>query len=192
MNDFSSIPTWALICGLLLTTTGHAAKYLPGQIEHNDSVYEQCNSFTLRYGLVIKVAEIGWYAPSCAESPPILQASNKIVRFHYFKNVKADFFKQSAAEYFLKNLPSEAEKQQLTAVLNEFNSGYTDIADGEYFDLVHSAGDQLKLFKNDQLLAVANNAPFSQQYFNIWFGQEPVIDRLKSAFSDCSQSRMTC
>lgn len=181
-----------LLWGLLITTTGHASNDLPEHIEHNEQLYEQCNSYTLRYGLVIKVAEIGWYAPNCSEAPPILEASNKILRFQYFKNVKADFFKKSAAEYFLKNLPNDDQRRQLATVLTEFNDGYTDITDGEYYDLIHVAGNRLSLFKNDQLLAEANSAPFSQQYFNIWFGQQPVIERLKSAFSECGQSRMTC
>jgi len=177
---------------LLMAQPSMAAGHLPKNIDHNNLSYEQGDVFTLRYGLVIKVAEIGWYAPNCAEAPPILEASNKIVRFHYFKNVKADFFKESAAEYFLKNLNSDQQKRQLADVLQEFNAGYTDIADGEYFDLIHSAGDQLSLFKNDHLLAVANNAPFSQSYFNIWFGQEPVIDKLKTAFSKCEKKRLYC
>ena len=170
-----------------------AADHLPETLTQNNNPFERCNKFTLRYGFVIKVAEIGWYAPDCSETTSILEEPNKIVRFHYFKNVDADFFKESAEEYFLLNLANMQKLQnQMKAPLVAFNAGYTDIADGEYFDLVHTNGSNLSLYKNDELLMVSENSQFSNSYFNIWFGDIPVISKLKFAFTECTPKLRTC
>ncbi len=172
------------ILALIIAGSVRATEHLPSTIDQNNNQYERCNAFTLRYALVIKVVEIGWYAPNCSEASTILETGNKIVRFHYLKNVDADFFKESAEEYFLLNLDDEVLQKQLTEPLLAFNAGYTDITGGEYFDLVHSGGSQLSLYKNHELLTVSDNSVFSQAYFNIWFGRKPVISKLKNAFSN--------
>ena len=156
--------------------------HLPNVIEQNSSLYERCKSYTLRYGFILKVAEIGWYSPNCSTTEPVLQATNKIIRFHYLKNVSADFFKQSAEEYFLINLNDSEQLSTLKQPLTEFNANYTDIKAGEYFDLVHLDENHLSLYKNKELLSQSNNKLLSTNYFNIWFGEKPVIDKLKSTF----------
>ncbi len=159
-----------------------SSKYLPGLIELNNTQYDLCQNFTLRYGLVIKIADIGWYAPNCDESSVISEQTDKIIRFHYHKNVSADFFKESAEEYFLLNLENQSEHDLLYEHLTQFNDAYTDIKSGEYFDLVHWNDEQLSLWKNKQLLVKINHTDFARKYLNIWFGKVPVIKKLKSAF----------
>ena len=160
-----------------------SAKHLPAVIEHNNKPFQQCKDYTLRYGLLIKVAEIGWYSPDCTQQKNVLASGNKVIRFHYLVNVSGDFFKKSAQEYFLLNLENQEQQKQFNDVLTAFNSGYKDIKDGEYFDLVHIDDASLSLFKNNELLSVTKNSLFSRKYFNIWFGNIPVIDKLKLAFS---------
>ncbi len=167
-----AVPTWA-----------YSTDHLPTSIEQDNTQYERCKSYTLRYGFILKVAEIGWYAPSCVKSKPVLQATNKIIRFHYLKDVSADFFKESAEEYFLINLNNSAEQQSLKQPLIDFNANYTDIKAGEYFDLVHVDETNLSLYKNQQLLSVTQNRLLSKNYFNIWFGDKPVVNKLKKAFN---------
>jgi hypothetical protein len=164
------------------TSLAWSADQLPNVINHEQNEFQLCKQFTLKYGLIFKIAEIGWYAPEC-NGLSVLASGNKIVRFHYFKNVKADFFKQSAEEYFMLNLISEAQKQALTEPLKKFNNGYTDIQAGEYFQLLHQDDTKLSLFKNDVLLAATENNELASLYFNIWFGQQPVIEKLKNAFN---------
>ena len=159
-----------------------SADLLPNEIKHEQREFQLCKQFTFKYGLIFKIAEIGWYAPECNE-PSLLASGNKILRFHYFKNIKADFFKQSAEEYFMLNLSSEAQKQALTEPLKNFNEGYTDIQAGEYFQLLHQDDIKLSLYKNDVLLAITENNELASLYFNIWFGQQPVIEKLKNAFN---------
>lgn len=167
---------------LLITPVSWAKEHLPTQINRDNILFEQCNAYTLKYALVIKIAEIGWYAPNCKEST-LLNSENKILRFHYFKDVKADFFKKSAEEYFLKNLNSEQKYDDLLNDLVLFNSGYTEIKPGEYFELVHREENTLSLYRNNKLLASTENKDLAVNYFNIWFGSEPVIDKLKKAFN---------
>lgn len=172
-----------LICLLLTLSTALDAKSkLPTEISRNNQTFQQCDRFTFKYGFVIKVFEIAWYSPQC-QSQSLLESNNKILRFYYFKNVKADFFKQSAEEFFIKNLEPYQRQDQLIAALKAFNQGYEPIKPGDYFQLEHFNTSQISLFKNNDLLASADNADLAKNYFNIWFGQEPAIARLKEAFS---------
>ncbi|MFC3195459.1 chalcone isomerase family protein [Marinicella sediminis] len=170
------------LASLLLCQTAWATDNLPSTISHNTADFQLCEDFTLRYGVVIKVAEIGWYAPDCSASVSLLEANQKILRFHYHKNVSGDFFRESAEEYFLINLENKEQQRDLTQPLQQFNQGYTDIKSGEYFDLVHWQDKELNLFKNNQLLASTTNPILANKYFNIWFGKSPVINKLKKAF----------
>jgi len=168
---------------MLLATTNwvNGKDFLPLSLNEDNIEYQCCNDFTLRYGFVIKVAEIGWYAPACDDTS-LLKSNNKILRFHYFKDVKADFFKQSAEEYFLLNLDNRAQQTALLAPLKNFNDGYTNIQPGEFFQLVHTNQNKLSLYRNKDLLASTENADIATKYFNIWFGKIPVIEKLKKAF----------
>ena len=75
-----------------------------------------------------------------------IKIGNKIVRFHYFRDVKADFFKESAEDYFVKNLTGEQKRPELIEDLKKFNNSYTGIKPGEYFDLFHQDKEKLSLF----------------------------------------------
>lgn len=166
---------------LLMTSPTLSKEYTPESIQQNNLIFERCNQFTFRYGFVIKVAEIAWYSPNCG-ALSLLETESKILRFHYFKDVKAGFFKDSAEEYFILNLNDDPQKQALIEAMNQFNNGYTHIESGDYFQLVHTNNSKLSLFKNDELLMTTENADLSQKYFHIWFGKEPVIEKLKTAF----------
>lgn len=166
-----------ILCSLNLK----AEEILPLSLTENNTQFERCDEYTLRYGFVIKVVDIGWYAPACNEIT-LLESSNKILRFHYHKDVKADFFKESAEEYFILNLETEAQQQALRQPLKDFNDGYTDIESGEYFQLVLANDSNLSLYRNNNLLASTDNVELAKKYFNIWFGKNPVIEKLKSAF----------
>ncbi len=170
----------SLITLLFCSAWVQSKEYLPQSITHNKVKFIRCNDFTLRYGFIIKVAVIGWYAPECKEKS-LLESNDKILRFHYFKNVKADFFKQSAEEYFFLNLDIQ-EHQALKGALNEFNNGYTNIKSGDFFQLIHTNKKNLSLYKNNDLLVSTDNNEIAKKYFNIWFGNKPVIAKLKKAF----------
>jgi len=165
-----------------LATSVFSTNSLPMTIKQDSNQYQQCDAFTLRYGYILKIAEVGWYAPDCTTSGPILEANDKLIRFHYFKNISADFFKLSAEEYFLLNINSEEQRASLKQPLINFNSSYTDIKAGEYFDLVYTNDSNLSLYKNQQLLSMTKNKLLSKNYFNIWFGKKPAIEKLKKAF----------
>ena len=172
-----------LCCLLLIPTLTFASEQLPSAIDFKGESFALCNDYTLRYGFVIKVVDIGWYAQDCQQYDSVMASNNKIIRFHYFKDVKASFFQDSAAEYFLKNLKSDDQKSAMKTILSEFNEAYTNISSGEYFDLIHFQNQTLSLLKNGDVLTTTENSAFARLYFNIWFGQQPVVKRLKEAFT---------
>ena len=179
MNNQYKQGRHAIICLLVLFTgMSFANDHLPSAIDHNGESYAKCNDY-----FVIKVVAIGWYAQDCQQYDSVMASNNKIIRFHYFKDVEASFFQESAAEYFLKNLKSEDQKSAMKTILTQFNDAYTNISSGEYFDLIHFQNQTLSLVKNGDVLTTTENSAFARLYFNIWFGQQPVVKRLKEAFT---------
>lgn len=174
------IPIFLIL--FLLSPQGITAEQLPQIIEHQSHQYQLCKKFTLRYGFIIKVADIGWYAPNCDLQKPILEAPNKIIRFHYFKDVSAQFFKTSAEKYFKLNLAHSELTELLLPTLKKFNEGYSNIKSGDYYDLVHTDNSNLSLLKNNIPVVTTHGSEFAAKYFNIWFGNQPISTKLKQAF----------
>ncbi len=152
--------------------------------EHGLIVYEQqwhqCDHHLVRKGLFFKVVDVDWYAPTCQDSINILSKSPVLLRFSYFRSIKREFFIASASDYFLRNLNnSELQSQNQ---INEFNSAYQDVQDGDIYDLVINAKGDLNLYKNKRLIQSSNNPLIRNNYLKIWFGKDPVVPALKQAF----------
>ena len=166
---------------VLISVVANGKQHLPISIVQNNIKFERCDEFTFRYGLMIKVADVGWYSPHC-DAASLLESSTKILRFYYHKDIKANFFKSSAEKYFILNLETDSQKDTLIEPLLKFNQAYTNVLSGEYYHLLLKDDLQLSLFKNDSLLTTIENKEFAVKYFNIWFGKNPVIKKLKTAF----------
>ena len=145
--------------------------------------YQLCRIHTVKKAFLIKVAHVGLYLTNCQVNKGInvMQMDDKLVRFKYLVNIKSGFFQEAAYEFFVKNFTGVGTTTQL-AELIKFNQFYQDMGADESYDLYLAKGQQLKLYKNQNLLGSSNDADFSQRYFTIWFGQYPAIKKLKKAF----------
>jgi len=174
--------TFALL--LLINSFAVAAndKKVPQQLTIENNSYSLCKQHTIRYAYVIKIAYVGLYMQDCDQNENLLELPDKLIRFNYQVNVKADVFIDAAEEFFSKNFnqPLSFEKTQ---ELNRFNQLYENIQPSDYYDIYHQDGQKLKLFKNDKLLGLSENVSFAYQYFNIWFGKYPAVKPLKRNFS---------
>ena len=173
-----------VFCFTLLLFVGLSAqaKNLAAVIEHNQQRYQLCSDFTIRYGFVFKVAHVGLYLPDCTRNTNPLEAEDKIMRFKYLVDISSDDFKKSAEEFYMKNVNADALEASKEAFYR-FNAAYQDIESGEYYDLIHKGSDQLSLYKNNASLGTTDNPILAKNYFTIWFGQEPVLKKMKKALS---------
>ncbi len=154
---------------------------LPESITVDSKKYELCKDHTVRQALFIKVAYVGLYLQDCNQDENILQIADKLVRFNYQVTIKSSFFKEAAYDFFVKNLNDSPTGDKI-AQLTDFNELYQDMKSDDCYDLYLKEGRQLKLYKNTELLGSSSDTDFSNQYFNIWFGQYPAIKKLKKAF----------
>jgi len=117
----------------------------------------------------------------CDSNDNILEASDKLIRFHYQVNVKAQVFIEAAESYFLKNMKKTITQEEKLE-LQRFNQLYENINAYEYYDVLLQHGHRLTLLKNDELLGSSLKQEFAFNYFKIWFGKYPAVKRLKKSF----------
>ena len=159
-----------------------AKNILSSSIEHNQKRYALCSDFTIKYGFFFKVAHVGLYLPDCNSMANPLDAPQKILRFKYLVDISSEDFKSSAEEFYLKNVNTdtlEASKDELY----RFNAAYQDIESGEFYDLIHQGNSTLSLYKNNASIGTTDNPVLARNYFTIWFGQQPVLKKMKKALT---------
>ncbi|WP_395373555.1 chalcone isomerase family protein [Marinicella sp. W31] len=158
------------------------AKTLSSTIEHNQESYTLCSDFTIKYGFIFKVAHVGLYLPDCSSTLNPLEQPKKILRFKYLVDISSEDFQSSAEEFYLKNVNTdvlEASKDEFY----RFNAGYQDIESGEFYDLIHQGDSKLSLYKNNASICATENSVLAKNYFTIWFGQKPVLKKMKKALT---------
>lgn len=173
-----------LIILLLITNTALANKdkNIPKNLNLDSVAYSLCKEHTIRYAYVIKIAYVGLYLKNCNAEKDLLNITDKLIRFNYQLDVKADVFINAAKKFYVKNTKTKLSAQE-EKVLDKFNQLYVNIKESEYFDLYHQKNTNLKLYKNGELLGGSQNSTFAAKYFNIWFGDEPSVKSLKKAFT---------
>jgi hypothetical protein len=163
-----------------------ANKNMPKILLVDSANYFLCKEHTIKYAYVIKIAYVGLYLQDCKINDNLLTSADKLIRFNYQVNVKAEVFIDAAEEYFLKNINPLVKNQkvndQILTELKKFNTHYENIKAYEYYDLYHKQGRLLKLIKNSKTIGISNNKSFSYRYFNIWFGDKPAVKKLKKSF----------
>ncbi len=153
----------------------------PQSLAAYDQNWQQCNHHMVRKGIIFKVADIDWFSIECRKDQHILTTTPVLLRFTYLRDIKREFFIESATEYFFRNL-DRPQTEQSKKIINDFNQSYQDVTDGDVYDLVIDQEGTLKLFKNNSLIQSTQNPLIRNNYFKIWFGKEPVLPKLKEAF----------
>ena len=177
-----SIYKWLLLI-FLVTGSVRASEVAdqPQTLTAYQQNWQQCNHHLVRKGIFFKIADIDWFSKQCNEHQDILTTTPVLLRFTYMRDIKREFFIDSATEYFLRNL-NKPKVQQGESIITAFNQSYQDVTEGDVYDLLIDTNGTLKLFKNKQLLNSTQQPLIRNNYFKIWFGQDPVLPDLKDAF----------
>ena len=154
---------------------------LPEFISLENAQYSLCKEHTIRYAYVIKIAYVGLYLKDCSSQVDVMAETDKLIRFHYQVDVKAEVFRNAAEEFFIKNLTDTPVNKNIQE-LKRFNQFYENINESDYYDLYLQQGHSLKLYKNTKLLGFSENSDFANKYYTIWFGDDPAVKSLKKAF----------
>ena len=176
--------TFAFIISLIglvfsfLTPSALATQHhFPNFLSHQDTQLERCSRGQLKAFRFIHVGYAALYMERCQQINDIFAISAKRLRFVYQREIPAKAFREAAEEYLEINLGVKFDDWQQT--IDQFNKGYRDIKDGDYYDLIYDPRNGLKLSLNGSQIATKENPAIGLAYFNIWFGKEPFSESLK-------------
>jgi len=127
----------------------------------------------------IHVGSAALYLSSCTQLADIFTLSPKRLRFVYERSIPANAFQEAAVEYLKLNLGAQFDIWQET--IRQFNQGYKNVQDGDYYDLNFHPKDGLSLALNGTELATIDDPEIGLAYLNIWFGKHAFSESLKAS-----------
>mgnify|MGYP005997759869 CR=1 FL=1 len=170
------------LAALLLAYSGQlfsSASKLPKVITHPSGiVFKLCSQQKITKALFFDIVKVGLYYPSCTGKLSVFDNNNKLLRFHYLRKVTGKQFKEGAEEYLTHNL-SESEHEKCFDKYQNINASYTDVDEGDYYDLYHLQSIGLDLLLNNKPKAKFQNPFCESLYFNIWFGKKSMSSDFK-------------
>lgn len=169
--------SWIL---MMMAPHAVASTDMPMRIEYQDTTLTLCDQYTVRYALMIKVADAAWYSDDCDRTENLLDNPTKALKFVYHRDIPKDFFVEAANEFFAKNT-TQTENQMWQSTLATFNANYSDIESNQSYELIQ-VDDCLTLRKEGTDQIRITQGEFANLYYRIWFGQKPAIKKLKQAF----------
>lgn len=161
----------------LLSCTVNALEQFPEQLTSEATALSRCSQAELKAFRWIHVGYAAVYLPSCDGLNDFFSETPKRLRFVYEKSIPAKAFKEASQEYLKLNLGKQFDEWRTSFI--QFNEGYRDIKDGDFYDLIYSPEQGLKLFMNNTLMTSLDDPVKGLAYFNIWFGREPFSADLK-------------
>ena len=152
---------------------------LPVYLMSKDTHLKRCSRGHLKAFKFFHVGYAALYLDRCQDIKNIFSTSPKRLRFVYDRAVPASAFREASEEYLKTNLGTKFYGWRQD--IKQFNQGYKDIEDGDYYDLIFDPKTGLKLHLNGAEVAKLEDPGIGLAYFNIWFGKEPFSESLKEA-----------
>ena len=147
---------------------------LPEHVLHpNGTKFILCSENKITKAIFFDVVRVGLYLEHCDTLNPIFSTSNKLVRFHYLREVTGKQFTEGATEYLTLNLTNE----QYSKCFEQYqvvNNSYVDVSDGDYYDLFYFSNSGLDLYLNNKSIGQLKNDDCELPYFKIWFGEKSM------------------
>ncbi|GEM_PF-2047307 len=168
-----------IACFLLTTVfaSNSVADAFSSHVETDFGQLSKCSQTEISVMKFIHVADAALYSSDCSRLPGL---TNELqLSFIYHREIAAEDFIE-AAETLLKRNLSAAEFEQIETDLEEFNAAYESVAEGDRYDIRRNQ-NELLLFKNNRLVGQHASSALGQYYYQIWFGDKPFNDKLKSS-----------
>ena len=135
------------------------------------------NTGLLRYKLVLKAYLAALYLESDHVDAPLADVPKQLT-IHYFWDIKKEAFAGAA----IKHLKKQYEKEKLAKVMPQINAFHqlcVDIKKGDRYQLRYEPGYGTELFHNNKRLGTIRGKEFTEAYFGLWLGPEPLSKPLK-------------
>ena len=133
----------------------------------------------LRYRVLLKGYVAALYlAEAPAEADSVRDDVGRRLEIEYFWKIRAKDFARVTLEGIARNVDDETFAS-LREPIARFNTFYRDVRPGDRYALTYLPGAGMELALNGEQLGVIEGEEFASAIFSIWFGDEPVDERLK-------------
>ena len=164
----------ALLLVILVTLPYVASTKLPDTVQHPSGLsLKLCSEQKITKALFFDVLFVGLYFKECSKGKDIFTSKDKLLRFHYLRDVKGNQFTEGAEEYLNYNL-TEQQKALCWNEYTEINNSYLDVQEGDFYDLYHIGSIGLDLYLNQKPLNTLKSESCESLYFNVWFGKQSM------------------
>lgn len=136
------------------------------------------NAALFRYRVVFKAYAAALYLAPGALGSEVLRDVSKRLELSYFWSIDAEDFGPVAMQ-ILERMHSAETLERLRPRLERMHRSYRDIEPGDRYSLTYVPGRGTELALNGRALVTIPGADFARVYFSIWFGSEPLDERLR-------------
>lgn len=133
-----------------------------------------CNTSDINIVFVFDVGRAELYLPDCT----VLDYSEFMLAITYNRPFTAEEFITSSDELISRNNSVEAY-EKIKDELNQFNSQYQGVEQGDEYRISHTNVNGLSLHKNGLLISSSDNKDLAMAYFKVWFGEKPFHKKMK-------------
>lgn len=151
-----------------------ASHPFPKQLEALEQTWTLQGTHHFRYKVFFSVFAAGLYTTD--------EPDGKRLHFTYTRNLKAGDLRDQAMKTLKANNSEETLKNYRNP-LSELQKAYVDVKDGDSYTLTVVTGKGIWLHLNDNEIFQSDNSEFGYWYLDIWLGDPPISDDLKSALT---------
>lgn len=146
------------------------------QPAHGD--LSRCAELELRVAGLFRVGTAFLYLEQCADADRVLEAVPKQFSLELARDFRGEDLIESARSTLTQNLDVD-DPSDLPEVLRCLADAYIDADSGDRYDVIYRPGAGLGLYLNNRLVHSCEDAAGAEQYFLIWFGEEPFHRRMR-------------
>lgn len=153
------------------TVNVHDHEY-PSQFEDHSVTWTLAGTHHFKYKIFFSVFTAALYQPEEGEGTSL--------RFTYTRKLKADDLRELAMKTLKAQNDSETLENYQT-LTDEIQESYQDVKPGDAYTITVVPEKGTWLYLNDQEVFFTENAEFGEWYLNIWLGNPPASEDLKTA-----------
>ena len=132
----------------------------------------------LKYLVVIKAYVGGFYLEENTSVANRFTDVERRLELHYFHAISSDDFAKATSEIIKKNVPPN-QYEKLSPFIKQMNNLYRDVRPGDRYAATYIPGKGTGLALNGNPLGIVPDSEFSEAYFAIWLGKNPINEKFR-------------
>jgi hypothetical protein len=163
-------------------SVGHSAEIegvrFPDQLQMGEAQLRLRGAGLLRYRTIIKAYVAALYLDEGTRSEEILGENARRLEIEYFWSIPADQFAKATIDGMSRNVDTMT-LESLKARIVAFNEFYEDVKSGDRYSITYVPGRGTELALNGEAKGSIEGADFAAALFAIWFGPNPLDEKLR-------------